>query len=102
MLPKRKILGFTCEQAWKFALGLSFLSILTACAYAQSTPPQQSSDDLPEPIVTLLPHSNTSRYWISGQDNVIFQWHPSFPAKYSGPNSLRPKAENATSNVATL
>jgi hypothetical protein len=28
--------------------------------------------------------------------------HPAFPAQYSGPNSLRNAAENATSNVATL
>lgn len=99
---KSKILGSTCAQVWKLARGLSLLSALTACAHAQSSPPQQSSDDLPEPIVTLFSHSNTSRYWISGQDNVIFQWHPSFSAKYSGPNSLRDSSENATSNVATL
>ncbi len=30
------------------------------------------------------------------------QWHPSFPAKYSGPNSLHSAAENATSKVYTL
>ena len=74
-------------------------------ALGQSVP-QQGSDNYDTPqdpeAVTLIPHSNTSRYWISGQDNVIFQWHPSFPAKYSGPNSLRNTAENATSNVATL
>jgi high affinity Mn2+ porin len=52
--------------------------------------------------VTMFPHSETSRYWISGQANIILQWHPSFPAKYSGPNSLHSKAENATSKVFTL
>jgi high affinity Mn2+ porin len=54
------------------------------------------------PAVTLFPHSQTGRYWISGQSNIIFQWHPSFDAQYSGPNSFRTKAEYATSNVATL
>ena len=48
------------------------------------TPPQLPDD----PSLTLFPHSDTSRYWISGQANIILQWHPAFPAKYSGPNSL--------------
>ena len=50
----------------------------------------------------MFPHSQISRWWISGQDNIIFQWHPSFDAKYSGPNSFRSKAGHATSNVATV
>ena len=52
--------------------------------------------------LTLLPHSDTARYWISAQANVISQWHPSFPAAYSGPNSLQPGAEDATSEVYTV
>jgi high affinity Mn2+ porin len=54
------------------------------------------------PVVTMFPHSLTARWWVSGQDNIISQWHPSFPAKYSGPNSFRPQAEHATSNIVTL
>jgi high affinity Mn2+ porin len=53
-------------------------------------------------VVTLFPHSQTSRYWISGQANVILQWHDSFPAAYSGKNSFLPAAENETSKVYTL
>jgi|SRR5579875_631397 len=52
--------------------------------------------------LTLLPHSATSRFWISGQANIVLQWHPSFPAAYSGPNSLRPQAESAVTRVFTL
>ncbi len=52
--------------------------------------------------VTLFPHSNTARYWISGQANIVFQWHPTFPAKYTGPNSLTPGAQSATTHVLTL
>jgi len=58
-----------------------------------------SADD---PAVTMFSHSATTRYWISGQDNIIFQYHPSFYAKYSGPNSLHSHAEWAVSNVSTL
>ena len=52
--------------------------------------------------LTLFPHSNTSRYWISGQANIILQWHPAFPAAYSGKNSLPAHAENDTSKLYTL
>jgi high affinity Mn2+ porin len=65
-------------------------------------PPDSSSDSASTDALTLFPHSDTSRYWISGQANIILQWHGAFPAKYSGPNSLRPMAENGTSKVYTL
>jgi hypothetical protein len=55
-----------------------------------------------DPAVTMFPHSKTARWWVSGQDNIISQWHPSFASRYSGPNSFRSQAEHATSNVATL
>jgi hypothetical protein len=50
----------------------------------------------------MFAHPNDTRYWISVQDNIVFQWHPSFYAKYSGPHSLNAHAENATSHVGTL
>jgi high affinity Mn2+ porin len=67
-----------------------------------------AADQAPEPsasdqqALTLFSHSDSSRYWISGQANIVFQWHPSFPAAYSGPHSLRSTAESATSKVYTL
>ncbi len=66
-------------------------------------PPGPVSDDSSDgnPL-TLFPHSETSRYWISGQANIVLQWHGAFPAKYSGPNSLRNVGENGTSKVYTL
>jgi high affinity Mn2+ porin len=68
---------------------------------ASSSVPAQTNTDSADPV-TLFPHSETSRWWVSGQGNIVFQWHPSFPAAYSGPNSLRNKAESATSKVYTL
>jgi hypothetical protein len=68
----------------------------------QSSAPAPTNSSPGDPQLTLFPHSETSRYWISGQGNIVLQWHPAFPAKYSGPNSLRPMAENATSKVYTL
>ena len=63
-----------------------------------SSPPPESTDD-PE---TMFPHLTKTRYWLSGQANIIFQTHPPFHAPYSGTNSLEPHFENATSRVLTL
>jgi high affinity Mn2+ porin len=50
----------------------------------------------------MFPHSESSRYWISGQANIVLQWHSSFPAQYTGPNSLTPWAQSATTHILTL
>jgi len=64
-----------------------------------SSDDNSSQNDAP---VTLFPHSESSRWYLAGQANVVFQWHPSFPAKYSGPNSLTTQAQSATTHVLTL
>ena len=69
---------------------------------ATTTDGQQSEPSSDKPAVTMFDHSQTSRFWVSGQANFIFQWHGGFPAKYSGPNSLNAFAENATSRVFTV
>jgi hypothetical protein len=50
----------------------------------------------------MFPHSNTARYFISGQANIIFQAHGPFHSPYEGPNSLLPRGEYKTSLVGTL
>src|SRR5271170_3222302 len=64
--------------------------------------PQELYDPAEPDKVTLLPHSDTDGYWISAQANVVFQWHPSFPAKYTGTNSMTPEGQSATTHVITL
>ncbi len=73
----------------------------------QSVPPQTSDspDEDPNDIPTIFFHGydkEGSRLWLSGQVNVIFQWHRSFHAPYTGANSLLPKFEHGTSYVMTL
>jgi len=51
---------------------------------------------------TVFPHSQTSPFWVSGQGNSIFQWHPRFPAAYGGQNSFERASEQAASVVLTL
>jgi len=62
---------------------------------------QQDSVD-PSAPTTVFDHSSRTRYWIAGQANIIFQYHPSFPAKYSGVNSMNREAQRAISRVFTL
>jgi len=50
----------------------------------------------------MFPRLSDTRYWLSGQANFIFQTHPPFHAPYSGPNSLNPNYEKASSRVLTL
>jgi hypothetical protein len=86
--------------------------VVAATAHDTDTPAQQTSADTsPAPagtepdsddVLTLFPHSETSRYWISGQANIILQWHGRFPAAYSGTNSFKTAPENTTSKVYTL
>src|SRR5262245_30241455 len=71
----------------RFFLGIGLLVLFAAGLPAQDQ---------------LLEHRSDSRIWLSGQINVIHQPHPSFFAKYSGENSLRPEREKATSQVFTL
>lgn len=68
----------------------------------ESLPDAQQPAVATDPMLTLLPHLKSERFWISAQDNIIFQYHPSFRSQYSGPNSLHAHAESAISNVGTL
>lgn len=87
-----------------FAAGVS---VCQACAQSQPTEttqssPSDSSTTADDASLTMFPHSDSSRYWISGQANIILQWHPTFPAQYSGPNSLSAPAQSSTSHVFTI
>src|SRR5260370_31127125 len=65
-----------------------------------SAPPDQAPEA--DPIPAMFPHPETDRWWISGQANVISQWHPAFHSPYDGRNSLSAQAQDATSHVFTL
>ena len=60
--------------------------------------PAPSSDPLP----IMFPHPPMDRLWLSGQVNIISQWHPAFRSPYQGPNSLTPEAQDASSRALTL
>ncbi len=92
---------------------LSGLWVLSACLAGAQTPaqlppasnPQTSAGQPPapaDPILTMAPHSESGRYWVSGQANSIFQMHGHFHSPYQGANSLRDTFETKASEVATL
>ncbi len=69
--------------------------------------PSANTDDSPDSPASgdsqaMFPHFRSTRFWLSGQANFIFQTHPDFHADYSGKNSLSPHYDKATSRVMTL
>ncbi len=52
--------------------------------------------------LTMFPHSDTARSWISGQANSILQMHGHFRSPYEGANSLIDDGEAKASEVSTL
>lgn len=107
--------GDNCAR-WlaRLALGILLGCAAHARVCAQSLPTQDpsktaspaSTDDASgqdtDSPATFFPHSESSRFWISGQANFITQWHPNFHSPYQGPNSLSPEAQDASSRVLTL
>jgi high affinity Mn2+ porin len=52
--------------------------------------------------LTIFSHPNTTRYWISGQENTIYQMHGNFRSPYQGPNSFTAPFQYKASAVGTL
>jgi high affinity Mn2+ porin len=82
---------------------LLFLACLAfgigAAAFARAQDPPANE---PQQVATMAPHPADSRYWLSGQANIIFQGRLPFHAPYEGVNSFRNSAEYKTSLIGTL
>jgi high affinity Mn2+ porin len=85
-----------CQQPVSAPLSQTSAPSATTPPVIQSDPPE---DAFPE---SMFPRIKNTHYWLTGQANFIFQTHPEFPAPYSGPHSLLPPYEKATSRVLTL
>ena len=66
-------------------------------ATAQTTP-----NAPPAAETTMFPHPEESRWWLSGQLNLISQTHGTFTSPYEGDNSLRSNREQALSRLWTI
>jgi len=62
----------------------------------------QTDPGVAAPTTTMFPHPDDSRWWLSGQVNLISQLHGQFTSPYQGDNSLRPEAEQALSRLWTI
>jgi len=78
------------------------LAALAVAAWAQTDSAEASAQDASAPRDTFFEHSNTAKWWVSGQANFIFQAHADFYAQYSGTNSFTNPGEHALSRVMTL
>ena len=96
------------RRSLRFMVQAAILLFLTPTLFWAQAPDQpspatpdrpSSQPDLPD---TLLPHLKSDRIWISGQVNIVSQWHPAFRSPYQGTNSLSPEAQDASSRVLTL
>src|ERR1700739_2303116 len=77
------------------ALGYGCVCWGTSGARAQEGPPdvpvpaESRGDALvpdEDPMLTMVPHAEWDRLWLSGQANFISQWHPEFYSPYQGKN----------------
>ncbi len=80
----------------------SLLVLCLALALAAVLYAQEPMADAPQPILTMAPHPDGQRWWVSGQANIIFQGRLPFHAPYQGINSFHNSAEYKTSLVGTL
>jgi high affinity Mn2+ porin len=86
----------------RHCLGSLALSMLAAIAGATPAPAQTANDGMPAEATTMFPHPDDSRWWLSGQLNLISQAHGTFTSPYEGANSLRSGKERASSRVWTI
>jgi hypothetical protein len=77
-------------EDWRIpTLAIAAFIMLVSCTVPSLLPGQAVAD-------------SSRRWWLSGQFNLIYQWHAAFRAVYTGINSLHPGREDATSRLATL
>ena len=84
---------------------LALLCITAVASVCQDTGPvdnPQPTSQTTETPDTMFEHSQTAKWWISGQANFIFQANGNFYAQYSGKNSFKNVDDTALSRVLTL
>jgi len=89
-------MGVRLSSSKYFTAAATILCVILASSPAFAQIDYESGND------TVFAHSQTLPWWLSAQGNFVFQWHPRFPANYSGPNSLEHASEQAASEVTTL
>jgi high affinity Mn2+ porin len=96
------VLGFAAPAGWAQSQAASSSTQTAAPAQPDASDPASQPSDVIADTESMFPHFKNARFWLSGQANFIFQTHPDFHADYSGPHSLSPDYDKATSRVMTL
>jgi hypothetical protein len=89
--------------AWSLVVGLA--AAQTNDSLPSAPGPQPAAVQPPaqeDPVLTMAPHPEGGRYWLSGQANIIFQGHLPFHSPYEGTNSFLARGEYKASEVGTL
>jgi high affinity Mn2+ porin len=86
------------QRAWTAAAFLSFTAVARAAGAAGDAGPAPAPEAPPPPP----PPPAGEWYSLHFQTTVATQAHPSFPAKYSGKNSMSSDAESATAFVGSI
>ena len=80
-----------------------------AQSQATTAPTEMTLPEAPAPSpkadeeeLTIFPHSESSRFFIAGQANIIFQAHGPFHSPYEGTNSFIGRGEYKVSLLGTL
>src|SRR5450631_3959080 len=105
-LPMYPLRGFRMSSSPSRFIPPTWILLLLSLvvpAPASGQIPQSTVDATTgDPVLTMAPHPEDNRYWVSGQANIIFQGRLPFHSLYQGPNSFRNSAEYKTSMVGTL
>ncbi len=103
-------LAYSLKNAFHTLTALLLLTIPLA-GHAQELDVSDARPTRPEPLpdapsegsmLTMFPHSEDSRFLITGQANIIFQAHAPFHSPYEGTNSFLGRGEYKTSLLGTL
>ena len=109
-LPAPSNLAQSLKNA-RYTIAAILLLVISFAANAQEQdlfndrpghPAQLPEAPAPADAPTMFPHSETSRFYIAGQANIIFQAHGPFHSPYQGPNSFLGRGEYKTSLLGTL
>jgi high affinity Mn2+ porin len=96
------LLAFACSSAFPQVPeeGPDAASV-TLSATDRPNAPLPAAPAEEEPL-TMFPHPETTRYFIAGQANIIFQSHGPFHSPYEGAHSYLARGEYKTSLLGTL
>jgi hypothetical protein len=99
VLPRVLMVALLCGQA---AVPMAVAQETQGAPQSATAPPDAPAPAEDSQAPTMFPHSNTARYFIAGQANIILQGHGPFHSPYEGTNSLLSRGEYKTSLVGTL